>query len=389
MAIQLCNICSLEISDPVYASQSKTSITSLCNLVNGSTAVYFCDSCSHIQTTEIDNIDGYYDKDYKLLVESDEEDQIYCIRDGEKVFRYDHQVDTLCELLDIPHGANVLDYGCAKATTIKKLVGRRGDLTPYLFDVSDMYVPFWKKFANENNWATYGLNDRWNGTIDVVTSFFSLEHVASPKTMLSKISNLLKTHGLFYCIVPDVLQNIADFVVVDHVNHFTRSSISRLFADSGFDVQDINTDHHASAMIVIARKSAQAALAVDAAVSDDERCEIAAKVSEMAEYWRGLAGRIKMFEASLPESGQVAIYGSGFYGTYIASCLADQARIKFFLDRDPYRQGKKLYGKVIIDPESMPESIDMVFVGLNPAIARQNIEMISSWQARKIQFFYL
>jgi SAM-dependent methyltransferase len=295
----------------------------------------------------------------------------------------------LIKLLDIPEGANVLDYGCAKAATLKKIVELRSDITAYLFDVSDMYVPFWKKFANENNCATYELNDSWSGTIDVVTSFFSLEHVASPKNMLSNIRNLLKTDGLFYCIVPDVLQNIADFVVVDHVNHFTRSSISRLFADSGFDVQDINTDDHASAMIVIARRSAQGVTAGDVAIPYDERCEVAAKVSEMAEYWGGLASRIQVFEAALPESGQVAIYGSGFYGTYIASCLADQERIRFFLDRDPYRQSKKLCGKAIIDPESMLESIDTVFVGLNPAIARQNIEMISSWKARKIQFFYL
>ena len=75
MAVQLCNICGLELSDPVYASQSETFITSLCNVVKGSTAVYYCDACTHIQTTEVDDIDGYYDKDYKLLVESDEEDE--------------------------------------------------------------------------------------------------------------------------------------------------------------------------------------------------------------------------------------------------------------------------------------------------------------------------
>lgn len=389
MAVQLCNVCGLELSNPVYAPQSETSVTSLCNIVKGSTAVYYCDKCSHIQTTEIDDIDGYYDKDYKLLVESDEEDQIYCIRGGEKIFRYDHQVDTLSKLLDIPHGANVLDYGCAKATTLKKLVERRSDITPHLFDVSDMYLQFWQKFADEGNWATYTVNGGWAGIMDVVTSFFSLEHVASPKAMLSNIRSLLKTDGVFYCIVPDVMQNIADFVVVDHVNHFTRSSISRLFADSGFEVQEINTDDHASAMIVIARRSEEETNRADVSVSNDELFAIRAKAFKMADYWGGLASQIQAFEAALAKSAEVAIYGSGFYGTYIASCLADQTRIRFFLDRDPYRQSKKLYGKAIIDPESMPESIDTVIVGLNPAIARQNIEMISSWQVRKIQFFYL
>jgi SAM-dependent methyltransferase len=357
--------------------------------VKGATTVHYCDNCTHIQTTEVDNIDNYYDKYYKLLVESDEEDQIYYIRDREKVFRYDHQVDTLIDLIEIPTNANILDYGCAKATTLKKLVERRSDITPYLFDVSDMYVPFWKTFVDEQNWAIYSVNNRWNGTMDVVTSFFSLEHVSAPKRMLANIWKLLKDDGLFYCIVPDVMQNLADFIVRDHVNHFTRSSIFRLLVDSGFDVQDINTEDHASAMIVIARKSAEEDPMGEVSVSDDQRSAISAKVSEMAEYWASLANRIQTFESTLPESAQMAIYGSGFYGTYIAGCLANQERIKIFLDRDPYRQSKKLYGKAIIDPELMPELINTVFVGLNPAIARQNIEKITSWQARKIQFFYL
>lgn len=387
--VQLCNVCGTEISDSIYASKSEVSITSLCNVVTERTAIYYCDTCTHIQTNEVDNIDSYYDKDYKLLVESDEEDQIYCIQDDKKVFRYDHQVDTLVKLLDIPEGARVLDYGCAKATTLKKLIKRRSDIAPYLFDVSDMYVPFWKKFADDESWSTYKLNKFWNGTIDVVTSFFSLEHVASPKSMLMNIRNLLKTDGLFYCVVPDIFQNSADFVVVDHVNHFTRPSISRLFADSGFDILDINTVDHASGMIVIAKKSSHEPSEGDISISDDARFAIAVKVSEIADYWSGLASRIQSFEATLPESAQVVIYGSGFYGTYIASCLVKQEKIRFFIDRDPYRQSKKLFGKAIIDPDAMPESIDTVFVGLNPASARQNIAMISSWQTRKLQFFYL
>jgi SAM-dependent methyltransferase len=322
-------------------------------------------------------------------VDSDEEDQIYCIRNDKKVFRYDHQVDTMVKLLDIPVGACVLDYGCAKATTLKKLIERRADITPYLFDVSDVYVSFWKKFVDDKNWATYTLNKCWSGKMDVVTSFFSLEHVASPKSMLEKIRSLLKTDGLFYCIVPDVLQNSADFVVVDHVNHFTHASISRLFADSGFDVQDINTNDHASALIVIARKSTNGLIKDDISVSEDVRFTIASKVSDIANYWGGVASRIQAFEANLPKAAQAAIYGSGFYGTYIASCLVEQEKIKFFLDRDPYRQGKRLFGKSIIDPDSMPDSIDTVFIGLNPVNAHQNIDMISSWQARNLQFFYL
>jgi len=374
---------------PAYESQSATSISSLGAILKGSTSVYHCDTCAHIQTTELDNLTDYYDKNYMLLVESEDQDQIYCIRDGEKVFRYDHQVDSLLKLVDIPLGAHVLDYGCAKASTLKKLAQRRSDITPYVFDVSDTYVSFWGKFVDVENWATHAVNNAWEGTMDLVTSFFSLEHVASPKQMLTTIRDLLKADGLFYCIVPDVMQNVADFIVVDHVNHFTRSSVSRLFADCGFRVHDINTEEHTSAMIVIAQKSTECEVAGDISLTDDERSAVSAKVVEMSGFWAALASRIRTFESALQAPAQAAIYGSGFYGTYIASCLTDLESIKFFLDRDPYRHGKSLFGKTIIDPELMPDSIDTVLVGLNPANARQNIEMITSWRAREIQFFYL
>jgi SAM-dependent methyltransferase len=283
----------------------------------------------------------------------------------------------------------VLDYGCAKGTTLKKLVKQRTDITPYLFDVSDMYLSFWKKFVKEGHWATYSADPHWTGTMDVVTSFFSLEHVASPRSMLSNIWGLLKRNGIFYCIVPDILQNIADFVVIDHVNHFTHSSISYLFSESGFEVLEINTSDHASAMIVIARKCEEVGRLHEVQLSDTERCTITSEVAKMENYWSNLSLRIQNFERGLKESDRFAIYGSGFYGTYIASCLIDQDRFKYFLDRDPYRQKKRLLGKRIIDPELMPEQINTVMVGLNPSVARKNIEMITSWNARDINFFYL
>lgn len=386
---ELCNVCGAALSNPIYSSESESSITSLGKIVPGVTTVYFCDGCMHLQTTEITDIDGYYDSDYELLIESDEQDQIYCVRHGEKTFRYDHQLKTLLKLIDISSGANVLDYGCGKAATLRKLLAYRGDINPYLFDVSDMYLPFWEKFATEDSWATYTLKGEWMGVMDVITSFFALEHVSSPTSMLKNIRALLKDGGIFYCVVPDVIQNKADFVVIDHINHFTCSSISRLFTSNGFTIQDINTEDHTSAIIVVAKKESQISIGSKANLIDEDQKVLATQVVHLVDYWSSLPERIIAFEAALSDASRIAIYGSGFYGTYIASCLIRPQRIEMFVDRDPYRQAMNLFGKKIVDPESMPKSINTVLVGLNPEIALQNIESINSWDDRKIQFFYL
>ena len=88
--------------------------------------------------------------------------------------------------------------------------------------------------------------------MDIVTSFFSLEHVISSRGTAS-YPPAIKARGLIYCVVPDVAQNPADFVVIDHINRFTAPSLELLFAEAGFRVLSIDSESD-SAMIVIARK---------------------------------------------------------------------------------------------------------------------------------------
>ena len=68
-----------------------------------------------------------------------------------------------------------------------------------------------------------------------------------------------------------------------------------------------------------------------------------------------------------------AIYGAGFYGSWIASALAHPERVYCFLDRSPFQQGRHRFGKPIVPPEQLPGDIGALYVGLNPAIGRQTM----------------
>ncbi|MBC8123826.1 MAG: methyltransferase domain-containing protein [Gemmatimonadaceae bacterium] len=358
-------------------------MTSLCEVYHEKTEVFFCSTCSHLQTTEISDLQGYYDTIYKILIDSEEEDQLYSIEGNIKVFRVEHQAKTLLEKIDLIQGARVLDYGCAKAATMKCLSRTRPDLKLYLYDVSSMYVPFWERFIQSSHWSTYTIEQAWFDSFDVVTSFFALEHVASPVEMLSNVLRLLKPGGVFYCIVPNVYTNIADFVVLDHVNHFSDASLLRLFNACGFVETTIDDASHRGAFVVVARKpdGASSGVPEPSANGLNQQCHA------IAAYWSDITQRIAAFEADNQGTPSI-IYGSGFYGTFLAACLTNLDLVYCFVDRNPFRQGKTLLDKPIVSPEELPDKPFPIYVGLNPSIARQSIEDIRQWQGRPYSYFF-
>lgn len=89
-----CNVCNSSLINKVYDTAGATSITSVCTTVEYPTEVY-CTCCEHIQTLEMPDELSYYDETYNFLAESEEEDQVYIVEDGEIVYRTQHQVTTM------------------------------------------------------------------------------------------------------------------------------------------------------------------------------------------------------------------------------------------------------------------------------------------------------
>lgn len=389
--MKICNICGSKISQPILNSESNYSLTSLCEIVRAKTTVFACQTCGHIMTTGLENLAEYYDKQYKILIGSEEEDQIYEVIDGVTTFRTEHQKNTLLAKLEIPKNAKLLDYGCAKASTIQALMNSRADIDYYLFDVSEMYVPFWQKFISSDRWATYETPNEWHETFDIITSFFSLEHIDLPSKTLSEINSLLKNEGIFYCIVPNVFTNSADFIVIDHVNHFTSTSLQALFAKCGLKIIEIDNYSHRGAFVIVAQKTSGNEVNENKLLSAQDK-EVSLNYSNIltiSSYWNDLHERIENFEMAQGEQAVSAIYGSGFYGSFIFTSLKSTSNIKCFIDQSPFRQGQNHFEKPIVSPHQIPREIDTIYVGLNPVNAKNIIDNINVFKDLQIQYFYL
>lgn len=380
-----CVVCQTPLGDPIYRSPGDVSITSLCAIRQESIEVRFCEHCGHTSTPALADLGAYYHEDYKILIESDEEDQLYAIRDGRKVFRTQHQVETLERKVTLPPRARVLDYGAAKASTLRAWAERHPDMEAHAFDVSDLYLNFWKQFLPLDRFATHEAPRHWLGSFDLVTAFFSLEHAADPLSFLRQVRTLLRPGGVFYAIVPNVFTNTADLVVSDHINHFSRHSLQHLLAATGFRAIEIDDQSHTSAWVVTAVRTDDG---ISIAMPGTPSVQLKQTITGMGQYWQELGDRVAAFETKTAKKKPAAIYGSGFYGTFLSTCLTDLNNIQCFVDQNPFRQKQKLIEKPILAPESLPQEIEVVYVGLNPVHATAAIESLSCWKTRSLQYFF-
>ncbi len=381
-----CNVCGGALVDPIYQSASDSSFTTMNARVAGRTEVYLCRRCGHLQTSELPDLASYYANVYEINLASEEADQLYKIVDGRPVYRADHQAQVLLSKLTLPPGSRVLDYGCAQATTLRKAVASQPDIQPFLFDVTDKYVGHWQRFPVPAQWATHRVDPAWAASMDAVLSFFAFEHIAQLGDAVDNIKALLKPGGIFYLVVPDVLGNAADFIVADHVNHFTVESLRYLLAARGFGDIVVDATAHDAALVVTARLGT-ASCAVVAQPDESALAKLESSARQMACYWSDAAARILAFEQR--GEGPSAIYGAGFYGNFVAASLASMAHVSCFVDRNAHLHGQACWGKPVVAPDDLPTSVRRVLVGVNPRSARAAIEGIDAWRGRQLDVFYL
>ena len=176
--------------------------------------------------------------------------------------------------------------------------------------------------------------------------------------------------------------------MVDHVNHFTTVSLNHLLRRNGFEVLELDDSSHRGALIFKARKEASHPVAKDATVPNEVR-EIFEEARKVAQFWKDIGTSVRDFERSIPGTERLALYGAGFYGAFITSCLQHSERIVCIIDQNPFLQGRAVNGISVIPPTELPDDIRVVLVGLNPANARKVVEGIPEFGNRQLTYFFL
>jgi SAM-dependent methyltransferase len=384
-----CSICGGEMS-VVFHSSSEVSITSLAVLVPGKTTVSVCGHCGHLATSSLFDLDQYYDTGYKIGGLDVDDDDLYSIEEGTTVFRSEHMARVFLEKTSNLGITRLLDYGCGKSLTSKWAMASNPNLDAYLFDVSNDYVEFWKSFRPEVKYALFDTPASWNGTFDCVTSYFSLEHVPFPRDSLSRIRSLLRNGGFLYAIVPNIYSvNRADLLVVDHLHHYSLSSMKYCLYSCGFELVEVDNHTHHQASIYIAR-----AISDDALRKEPDPVKVAAGIQdvyEIADYWKEVEARLWEFEAQVAAAGlkRLFIYGAGIVGVYLYSKFRDKQRIAGFIDSNRHKQKKNYCGLQVVSPDMVKlEPSDGLLVGLNAGVGESLIASMRQFDPANKNIFF-
>ena len=380
-----CLVCSASLGEAMLHIPGPAAVTSLGEIVAAETIVYQCTHCSHVQTAPLDNVLEYYSSGYNIRNDSEDEDDLYELVDGEPVYRSQHQSTVVLQThQQLAPSARVLDYGCAKASSLRYILRSRPDLDGFVFDISNAYKSHWDDFIKPENQSSFTPNCAWTGLFDLVLSFFALEHTERPVEFINNLEALVKPGGVVHLVFPNMYHNYGDMIVVDHVNHFSERSILDLFSKTSLTVKEISTSKHRAAFVVVAIKGVYKTSIIS---SGNDASLAISGAKAIAEFWQRSFDRISLFEESLPCDS--AIYGSGVYGMFILSNLKRPDRVRYFLDQNPHQQGKVFQNKPVISPTSVGDDVNVIYVGLNPEVARKVISGSERINTLPRQYFYL
>lgn len=349
-----CRVCKTTLGSALLSIDAPA-LTSVNGLIDASTRIFGCQACGHYQSDDFGDTDEFYASSYKISLGGPEHDQLYDYVDARARFRTDVQAEIVLSI-GLGRGIQVLDFGAAKADTLRKVLKAEPTWNPHVFDVSSDYEDAWQSWVPESQQAIGRMPSAWAGRFDLVTAHFVLEHVPDPAGIVSSLAGVLKPNGVLMLSVPDAASNTGDLLVADHLNHFTKSSLWTLLNDAGFRSWTILEGAFRGAFVVLARFDTLG----QTSLPQQGAC---APLDDELDYWQRVLRGITRLGTELP-SDSLGIYGAGFYGSLIGSRLQSPPLV--FLDRNDFLHGGVLLGAPVVAPEDCPPGVSVLLLGLSP-----------------------
>jgi 2-polyprenyl-3-methyl-5-hydroxy-6-metoxy-1,4-benzoquinol methylase len=262
--------------------------------------------------------------------------------------------ERLAGLPAVPRSGSLLDVGCGTGGTLRAFAAR-GGWELYGLEMDERNLPFVGAvpgFVRLYNCQVRELPRQF----DLITMVHSLEHFPEPHEVLTDLQGKLSAAGKLFIEVPNGAANPFEYVVADHMVHFSPETLAALLERAGFGVDCLATDWVTKELSAVAHPASG-----DAAPA--RRSGSVTRVRQQIAWLEALSA------AARDAAGKTASFG--LFGTAIAAAWLWQSvgdRVEFFVDEDIHRIGRTYLGRPVLRPDQAPPG-SLVFLGLIPRIA--------------------
>ena len=270
-------------------------------------------------------------------------------------------------------GTKVLDVGCGTGVTLEALARSLSQLRLFGLEFDERNLPRLEQIRGFEGLFLGALEDI-PIDFDLVTLVHALEHFPNPAQALASAAEKLSADGALFVQVVDSPKNPFDLVIADHMGHFSVSTLRVLAERQGLNVLSLEPNLVRRELAMISKRNTVADSS-PAPATGDEGVEFATRNLN----W--LSAVLREADRAASEHPVFGLFGSSIAATWLADALGD--RVKFFVDEDPARIGRRHLDRPIIALENIPAGAG-VYVGMAPVSAEAVVNRFSRWAVKLI-----
>jgi SAM-dependent methyltransferase len=317
-----------------------------------------CAGCGAIQKIpdarwleEIGRIYG----NYEIYHQSAGSEQLIFGAGGETAPRSQRLVDHIVGAARLPATGKLLDIGCGNGATLRNFSRALPGWELYGCELSTATLDELRRIPNFKHLYTTApaeIGERF----PLVSMIHTLEHLQRPGEALSAAGKLLASSGTLFIEVPDIETSPFDLLVADHLLHFTRATLGFLATRSGLAIVTLSNAVISKEITLLAQEGRSEPARPN---PGDGR-----RIAQEALAW---LEKVVASAREAARSDAIGIFGTAIAGMALYGAVRD--RVRFFVDEDPHRIGRRYDGKPVLGLADAPKDVPII-LALPPAQAR-------------------
>lgn len=364
-----CPICSSEDQSLIFKTDlPEKSDTTIVLPYYSNYSLCHCNICDHyyvlLKPEDEENLEIYYSN--RADEYSNESGEILPFLYGdypgsenpESIKRYNFMYESF--LKNIDKKSTILDFGCNQGGFLGFL-SKKGFHSLIGVDLDSCAINFARsKYGNSILFEGISyLENLEDNSVDLIIADQVMEHIVNPVKLINWLSRILKANGHFIVSVPNILDYskyeavpFQHFMSLEHIHHYTPLSLETLFGkftkegEHSFCMKG-QANYILPTMAFIFRKR-------DSKEIDPKQSScIANRRSNWFCYKKANLFLEKTKKIIANKNRPVIFWGASREMYFLFFCLMKEFQEIFLVDRNPKKQGKKIAGFNIINPEKL------------------------------------